>query len=243
MCKEILRNEHNKLQQESSYLLKRPMMISCQTSEKQKTIFVGSYSNEDKMGTTTRINEKLIIILEDCSKILDQLEDWVERLMDEGQWLQARVLVDKTFEARHLVQRATDAENEDDAVYLHGILQRVKAQYDPMGSFVKQVTQCRTMLRYLDTRVVACMKRSDEIENLRNKIIEARFLVDRAVTKRDQRQIDYLLDVIRRLFVSYQSEFTPYKQCSERRPTTAEAEVDEKQGFQQKTTNKRGSCA
>lgn len=222
MCKETIGKQRRL---PGAYLLNRAEKL-CHTTQERKAVF-GRSSQEGKMGANGS-DKNLTIILEDCSNILEQLEDWVEQLMDEGQWLQARILIDKTFEARYLVQKASDTENLDDAVYLHGILQRVRRQYDPMGSLVTQATQCYTMLRYLDTRVVACMKRPDGIEQLRNKLEEARFLVDRAVTKRDEGQIHYLLDVIRRLFVSYQTEFAPYKDCSERFLAALVTEIDEK---------------
>lgn len=168
------------------------------------------------MDVHTKTKRSVSDIATDSFTILGQLEDWVEQLMDEGEWLQARILIDKVFEARFLVQRALDAQDIDETNYLLGIIQRVKRQYDPAGSLVRQVAECKSMLKFMDTQIITCMKDLKQIDMLRNKLDEANFLVNQSLTKRDETQVIYLFGIISRLFAYYQTMFSPYKSHPEK---------------------------
>lgn len=184
-----------------------------ETDSKEKN--VNAISRNDSMKSVddneTAVGKRTVIYTESV-RMLEDMEDWVEiRMDDKKEWLQARILIHKVFEARFLLSKAWTSSDMDELNYIHDIVQRVWHLYDPNGMFEQRVRQAKGMLRYVREDVYDKCEGDEERKKLEDKVEEGCFLVERAMNKRDDVQLEYIWNVIRRMCLAYQVRYAPYR--------------------------------
>lgn len=92
------------------------------------------------------------VMYEECERMLQDMEGWVEERMDDDkERLQARILIHKVFEARFLLERSWKAADTVELEYLVQIVARVWKLYDPHGEFEGRVRQIWAMVAHLNS--------------------------------------------------------------------------------------------
>lgn len=143
-----------------------------------------------------------------CMTMLQVMENWVEDMMDSGDEkyvLQARILAEKVFEANFLLSRASAVADDKEIQYIHGIVERVYQAYNPFGNLERRAREGFFLLNFL------CFKLPHVAKELEEKIVEAEFLLTKAMTARDGKEVAYVSQIITRLSMQCQAKWAPYK--------------------------------